>query len=304
MVEAFHLPLSVGGIRRGRRHSDAEKPTRVDERVGRELQAPVGTHRGRDAAEGPAGLVETDPLAERRQHCGGRGVFGDGPTHHRTAVAVDEGRDPRFARLAGPGEQHRDVQLLVVGLPQLVAALRFPAQVHLVTAAAVAALAQRRQVAGLEMSVQGGLKGSQSGRVAHRGAPLTPRRRRVALPAHESVDIFLSRLPRPARTRRQTLLQPPPHRAAATPRARRRPLPPAATWRRRRRGRRPDVRGHREQPRCPVAEPAPPVQLDGSSGSPGSNSYVGKIFEPGKDSYLEAQRKQPERGAATGGGRR
>ncbi|MEU4546925.1 hypothetical protein [Nonomuraea dietziae] len=119
-MQALDLALAVRLAGRQPQHLDAQRGQRLPHRGGGELQPAVDAHQGRDRAEGATLGVADQRHPQRGQHRAGVRRQRERPPEQGAGTIVDDRGQPR-AHCRAARRQHQDRQLLVVGLPDLVA---------------------------------------------------------------------------------------------------------------------------------------------------------------------------------------
>ena len=126
---------------RGRRQRRAPQlPRRAFHRMREELAAAVEPDQLRHPAPRPALRVDHDPLPDRDQHLRRRRIKRQRPPHHQPREPILDHRQPRPHQPPAVQRHHLDLQLVVIGLPHVVARLRLPASVDRVPPSAVLAV--------------------------------------------------------------------------------------------------------------------------------------------------------------------
>ncbi|GAT67026.1 hypothetical protein PS9374_02679 [Planomonospora sphaerica] len=162
-VDALDLAFAVRGKGRQPVGVDAQGGQCRPHRRGGELQAAIDAHARRDGAERAAPGLVHHGHAQRGEH--GTGVRGDGdrPADQGASAVVDDGGQPGLDGRAAR-RQHQDRQLLVVGLPGVVARQLRALQVHLRPAVSVLAGLPDGALGRAQLTGEGLLEGAQGDR--------------------------------------------------------------------------------------------------------------------------------------------
>ncbi|MFE3455775.1 hypothetical protein ACFXJ8_43405 [Nonomuraea sp. NPDC059194] len=163
---------------------DTERGEHVVDGARGELQPAVDAHQRRDGAERAALDVVDQRHMEGGQHRAGVRRQRQRPPEQGAGAVVDHRGQPRLERRTAR-RQHHDGQLLVIGLPGVVARGSGPSQIHRGLAAALLAGAPGGSLGRGELAVEGTLQRAQR----HRRVPAPPGAKEVRHrdPGHRAV---------------------------------------------------------------------------------------------------------------------
>lgn len=215
-------PLDLALVMRRIRHRGQRRAPQLTSSpghgLGEELATPVEADQLRDPAPRPASRVDHNRLADRHQHLRRARLQRQRPPHHQPREAVLDRSQPRSHESPAAKRKDPDVELGVIGLPDLVARSRLPPAIHEIPAPTVLALASVGALSRGEIALEG-----LAERRARRNefalvAQQVPRPRWAAAGSIEGFDRSWRRPPA-SRGRRRVGAggQPAPHAALAHP---------------------------------------------------------------------------------------